>query len=386
MARAKLTLFTPGPVRIPPLVADYLADPPCNYHRQGGFGEMFRRTQSDLKELVGLRRPEETFATLLATTGTGANEACLSALSRAGSGVIVRNGFFGARLVDQARQSGLAHEVFDAPDDRPVDPAALDSFLSGRPQVRWVFFVAHETRAGLANPLVELGRLCRGRGLFVGADVVSAAYAYPLDLEAAGLDLAVTSSAKALMAVPGIGIVFTRLEAAERLAAMPAPGGYYLDLMAEFAKQRRDGQPRFAQPVALHAALHAACLHLKRVGIVNHFARIRRQMEDLEACLGRMGLRPLLPAAYRSGVVVNFDLPRGMEYPEFSNRMEAEGYYLLYGIPGDHSHFQVSTIGDLSDEDVAGLEQALGRVLGRRAGASRAERTGDVRHADGRQP
>ncbi|MBI5502724.1 MAG: alanine--glyoxylate aminotransferase family protein [Deltaproteobacteria bacterium] len=386
MARAKLTLFTPGPVRIPPLVAEYLADPPCNYHRQAGFGEMFRRTQSDLKALLGLRHPDETFATLLTTTGTGANEACLSTLSRAGSGVIVRNGFFGARLVDQARQNGLPHEVLDAPDDRPIDPAALESFLSSHPAARWVFFVAHETRAGLANPLVDLGRTCRRRGLFVGADMVSAAYAYPLDLEASGLDLAVTSSAKALGAVPGLGIVFTRIEAAERLATLPAPGGYYLDLLAEFEKQRREGQPRFAQPVALHAALHAACLHLSQVGIDNHFARIRRQMDDIAAFLGRLGLRPLLPAPYRSGVVVNFDLPRGMVYPEFSARMEAEGFYLLYGIPGDHSHFQVSTIGDLSDQDVAGLEEALGRVLGRRAGASRAERTADVRHADGRQP
>jgi aspartate aminotransferase-like enzyme len=32
MRAADLILFTPGPVRIPPLVAEYLARPPCNTH------------------------------------------------------------------------------------------------------------------------------------------------------------------------------------------------------------------------------------------------------------------------------------------------------------------------------------------------------------------
>ena len=37
----ELTLFTPGPVRIPSRVAHALAHPPCNYHRQDAFTAMF---------------------------------------------------------------------------------------------------------------------------------------------------------------------------------------------------------------------------------------------------------------------------------------------------------------------------------------------------------
>jgi hypothetical protein len=43
--------------------------------------------------------------------------------------------------------------------------------------------------------------------------------------------------------------------------------------------------------------------------------------------------------------------------------MQQEGYYLLYGPPGDDTQFQVSTIGDLDDGQVAGLLGALRRVL-----------------------
>jgi hypothetical protein len=43
--------------------------------------------------------------------------------------------------------------------------------------------------------------------------------------------------------------------------------------------------------------------------------------------------------------------------------MLQEGYYLLYGPPGDDGQFQISTIGDLDDSHVGGLRAALTRVL-----------------------
>lgn len=370
MGRAELILFTPGPVRTPPLVTEYLADPPCNYHRQDGFRTMFAETEGDLKELIGIRDRAGWYATRITSTGTGANEACLLALEPLGMGLILKNGFFGARLVDQAIQNRIPHVVVECAADRPIDPGAVEEALARHPDVKWLYFVSHETRTGLKNPLTEIGRVAKGRGLLCGADVVSSAYAYPLDLEAAELDLATASSAKAIMGVPGVGIVFTRLASLPLLAAAASrrPRGYYLDLVAECEKQREEAQPRFAQPVALHAALYGACVHMKQVGIAGHMARIRRQMDEILAHLESIGIRAQLDPAHRSWIAVNFGLPAGLEYPELARQLQAEGYYLLYGIPGDLSHFQVSTIGDLSAAHIAGLKQALTKLLaGRQA-------------------
>lgn len=366
MQPSKLVLFTPGPVRTPPLVATYLADPPCTYHRQDAFRAMFEATETDVKTLVGLREPGAFFATMITATGTGGNEACLLALAGLGKGLILRNGFFAARLVDQAVQAGIDHMVLDSAHDRPIDPATVEAALRANPDLTWLYFVSHETRAGLVNPLVELGRLGKRCGLVVGADVVSSAYAYPIDLEAAELDLAVTSSAKAIMGLPGLAIVFVKLASLPVLKAAQRTRGYYLDLVAETEKQRKEMQTRFAQPVALHAALHAACLHLKQVGVAAHMKRIRSQMEELVGHLAGLGIAAQLDPAFRSWVAVNFGLPAGLQYPEFARQMELEGFYLLYGIPGDLNHFQLSTIGDLSAEHVAGLKLALTRVLGNR--------------------
>jgi len=347
---------------MPRQVAEYLADPPCNYHRQESFRAMFRATQEDLKSLLGIREPEAWTTAILTTTGTGANEACLLALSGAGRGLIVENGFFGARLVAQATACGVDHVRLVLPDDQPIDPAAVDAALMADPGLAWIYFVSHETRMGLANPTTRIGRAAARRGVLVAADVVSHAFAYPLDLEASRLDLAVTSSAKALMAAPGLGIVFARSAALPRLRG--AARSYYLDLVAELDFQRQQQQPRFAQPVALHAALYAACKHLHSVGIDTHMGRIRSQMDDLVQHLAGLGIPAQLDPAHRSWVALNFRLPASLPYPRFAQHLEAEGYYVLYGVPGDPGHFQLSTLGDLEPRHVAGLKTALGRVLG----------------------
>src|SRR5688572_1316801 len=320
-----LILFTPGPVRIPPIVAEYLANPPCNYHRQDAFRSMFAETERDLKKLVGIKQPDDWFATIQTTTGTGANEACLLAFEGLGKGLVVTNGFFGARAVDQARQNNIAHTVLALPEDRPIDPDAVDRAIAADPAIKWVFFVSHETRTGLRKPFETIGQRAKARGLMVGADIISSAFAYPIDLEAAQVDLATGSSAKAIMAAPGLGIVFTRRASAPALKTAAKPRGYYLDVIAEYEKQSAELQPRFAQPVALHAALRAACIHLDKVGIDNHMARIQRQMQALIDHLGAMELRPLLDARYRSNIAVNFSLPAGLTYAQFAKRMEEIG-------------------------------------------------------------
>ena len=50
-----LILFTPGPVRIPAKVAESLANPPCNYHRQDAFRDMLRKGgfYAEMKQFFG---------------------------------------------------------------------------------------------------------------------------------------------------------------------------------------------------------------------------------------------------------------------------------------------------------------------------------------------
>jgi len=343
-----------------------LAHPPCNYHRQDAFSAMVTETEAQLKQFVGIQKPNDYFATVMTTTGTGANEACILAMQPLGKGLICNNGFFGARVVDQARQNRIDHVVHESPTDRPLDPQAIGAALDKDPSIKWVFFVSHETRTGLVNPFEAIGRACKARGAFVAADAISSSFAYKIDIEGSQCDLVTASSAKAIMAAPGLGIIFTKLASVPALDAASATDprrGYYLDVIAETKRQMAERQPRFAQPVALHAALRGACTYLSWQGIDAHMARIQRQMAMLINHLATLRIEPLLDANYRSNIAVNFRLPVEMPYRAFSTRMEELGYYCLYGVPGDSTHFQLSTIGYLSDDDIRGVQTALTQVL-----------------------
>jgi aspartate aminotransferase-like enzyme len=289
----------------------------------------------------------------------------LLALQGLGKGLIANNGFFASRVVDQARQNGIDFTVVEGPSDRPLDPDAIGAALERDPSIKWAFFVSHETRAGLRNPFEAIGRVCKAHGCMVAADAISSAYAYPIDLEASQVDLLTASSAKAIMAAPGLGIVMTRKASVAAIKAAGKPRGYYLDVIAEYEKQTRELQPRFAQPVALHAALRAACIHMNAIGIDAHMARIQRHMQSLIDFLAKLGVHPLLEERYRSNIAVNFRLPVGLPYSDFSHRMEQLGYFCLYGIPGDQTHFQLSTIGHLEDAHIQGVQAAMARVFER---------------------
>ena len=65
----------------------------------------------------------------------------------------------------------------------------------------------------------------------------------------------------------------------------------------------------------------------------------------------------------RSNIAVNFRLPPSLTYSDFAKLMQAREFFCLYGISDDQSHFQLSTIGDLTDDHVKGVIDALNDVL-----------------------
>ena len=102
--------------------------------------------------------------------------------------------------------------------------------------------------------------------------------------------------------------------------------------------------------------------HLQRA----HIVQLARLALDH---LAKLDLHPLLDEKFRSNIAVNFQLPAGLPYSVFAKQLEARGYYCLYGIPGDQSHFLLSTIGHLTDADIRGVETALSQVFAATAAA-----------------
>ena len=88
-----------------------------------------------------------------------------------------------------------------------------------------VTIMAANNETGVLQPVAEIGRLCRERGVLFHSDAVQALGKVPLDVTHAGLDLASLTAHK-LYGPKGCGALYVRNDAAVRLVPMIDGGGH----------------------------------------------------------------------------------------------------------------------------------------------------------------
>ena len=151
---------------------------------------MFAETERDLKQLVGIKHADAYFATVMTATGTGANEACLLALEPLGKGLILNNGFF-ARA---RRRSGEAER------HRASRCSSRRRIARSIPRRRGAARRATRRSSGCSSSATRRAPACATRSrrsagrassaaACVAADVISSAYAYPIDSRPSQVDL-----------------------------------------------------------------------------------------------------------------------------------------------------------------------------------------------------
>jgi len=97
-----------------------------------------------------------------------------------------------------------------------------DSFTD---QTIMVTIMAANNEIGVLQPIVEIGRLCRERGVLFHSDAVQALGKVPLDVRRASLDLASLTAHK-LYGPKGCGALYVRSDAAVKIAPMIHGGGH----------------------------------------------------------------------------------------------------------------------------------------------------------------
>jgi cysteine desulfurase len=88
-----------------------------------------------------------------------------------------------------------------------------------------VSIMAANNETGVLQPIEEIGRLCRERGVLFHSDAVQALGKVPLDVNRAGLDLASLTAHK-LYGPKGCGALYVRHDAAARITPLIDGGGH----------------------------------------------------------------------------------------------------------------------------------------------------------------
>jgi len=348
--------FLPGPVTIRREVRRAFEQAPES-HRADSFKREFQLTKEVLCDLTHATNVE-----LLLGSGTLANDVIASQLSLLpGQGVVLSNGEFGHRLVDQARRAKLRFDAVEFDWGQPFDLATVQRQLSRLRSPAWLWCVHCETSTGVLNDVEALKTLCVERGVKLCLDCVSSLGTMPVNLR--GVYLASGASGKGLRAYPGVGMVFYQYHARPASDRLPR----YLDL-GFYAQQ--DGIPFTFSSNLLHA-LHAA---VHKVNWERRYAEVMETATWLRTKLVEMGFNVVGLGTRTSPAVFTLELPSELNSVTVGGLMQEAGFLLSYNSEylKPRNWIQICLMGEVTREKVVSLVNVLNRVCSQtpKAGAS----------------
>jgi alanine-glyoxylate transaminase/serine-glyoxylate transaminase/serine-pyruvate transaminase len=171
----------------------------------------------DLKRLF--RTAGRTY--IYIANGHGAWEATLSnTLSRGDKILVLESGRFAIGWGDAAAATGVEVEVLKGDLRRAVRPAEVEARLrqDTQRQIKAILVVQVDTASGVVNDIPAIGRAIKAAGhdaLFM-VDTVASLGCLPFEMDAWGVDVAMSGSQKGLMTPPGLAFVAANDRALER--------------------------------------------------------------------------------------------------------------------------------------------------------------------------
>jgi 2-aminoethylphosphonate-pyruvate transaminase len=366
-------LFSPGPVMTSARVKSALVHHDI-CHRDDDYAAVVERLQDKLRPVFGAGPAHEML--LITGSGTAAMEMAISSVVPAGKKILViANGAFGERLDEIAALHGIGRVVLRYPWGELPSARDVARALEADPDIAAAAMIQHETSVGLLNPVGEVGRLCRARGVTLIVDAVSALGAEDVDVVRDHVDICYSSANKCLHSASGVSFLCVAPEVWERIAAV-APRVYYLDMLRHRRYLGELRQTPFTPAVSSFFALETALDELREQGGVRarralygqRSRRIRRVFADL-------GFESFTNTGRESRTISTFRLPDFLELDALYEGMKRRGF-IVYRAKGDLAarHVQIANMGEIADGTIDAFLAAIAAVVDEARPAGRAAR------------
>ena len=266
-------LAIPGPTNMPDEVLQAMHRPALDIYSREMI-DLSDGLHDDLSKLFATK----SRAYIHIANGHGAWEAALSnVLSRGDKVLVLESGRFAIGWGNAAELMGVEVEVLKGDWRRAVRPAEVEARLrqDKEHKIKAILVAQVDTASGVWNDIEAIGKAIKASGhpaLFM-VDTVASLGCMPFDMDAWGIDVAMSGSQKGLMSPPGLGFVAANDRAREvhKKANLRTP---YWDWT------EREGSEHYRKyagtaPVHLLFALRKAIDMLHTEGLENAFLRHR---------------------------------------------------------------------------------------------------------------
>lgn len=303
----KTYLLAPGPTPVPETVNLEMAAPMV-HHRTPQFSKIFAEAAENAKYLFQTQQD----VIILASTGTGGMESCITNLFSPGDKVLVVNsGKFGERWGKISESYGLAPIWLNVEWGQAVDPAEVKAMLDKDRDIRAILVQASETSTTVSHPIEALSKLTRDRDdILLVVDGITGVGVFPLPMDEWGIDAMITGSQKALELPPGLALVALS-EKAWKFADQSQCPHFYFDLKKE-RKNLGNQTTAYTPAVSLVIGLRAVLKSIKEEGLENVHKRHNRLARATRAGAKALGLKMIAPDAPADSATGVF-LPEGID-------------------------------------------------------------------------
>jgi len=250
-------LAIPGPTTVPDEVLRAMHRPALDIYS----GPLLELTDSLLADMSRLFRTEGRSYIYIAN-GHGAWEAALTnVLSKGDKVLVLESGRFAIGWGNAAAFLGAEVEVLKGDWRRAVRPSDVEARLrEDKAGTIKAILVAHiDTSSGVVNDIEAIGKAIKAAGhdaLFM-VDAVASLACVPFEMDAWGVDVAMSGSQKGLMSPPGLGFVAAndRARAVHKHAGLRTPYWDWTARDGHVHYQKYAGTPPEHLLFALRAAL-----------------------------------------------------------------------------------------------------------------------------------
>ena len=278
-------LAIPGPTVIPDAVLQAMHRPAIDIYS----GELLGITDSLMRDLPALFATKGR-AYIYISNGHGAWEGALTnVLSKGDKVLVLESGRFAVGWGDFAARLGVEVETLKGDWRRAVRPEEVEARLKKDTagEIKAILVTQIDTASGVGNDIEAIGKAIKAanhKALFM-VDVVASLGCVPFEMDAWGVDVAVSGSQKGLMTPPGLGFAAANDRAREihKTAGLRTP---YWDWSS------RDGELHYNRyagtaPMHLMFGLRQALNMLFEEKLENVFTRHKLLADAVRAAVGK---------------------------------------------------------------------------------------------------
>jgi len=320
-------IFIPGPTNTPDVLK--AAMNVSNFdHRAPDFAEDYIPLLNDLKKVF---KTETGQVLLFSATGTGGWEGAISNTLCAGDKVLIaRYGMFSQRWIDLCQRFGLDVEVVDCVwgTGAPVEEFARRLKADQQGKIKAVLVTHNETATAVKSDVHGVRKAIdnANHSALLMVDAVSSLASMDFQMDAWGVDIAITGAQKGFMLNTGLAIVAVSPKAMEATKTATLPRCFFD--FNDMANANKIGSYPYTPPVQLFNGLRASVRLLLDEGMDEVNARHYRIAQGVRAAVKAWGLELCAqsPELY-SDTVTAIMVPKGKD-----SNLITQHAYKAYGV------------------------------------------------------